>query len=363
MHVFNSLGRGGAELRTLEIVRESNLRFAFLSVSGAPAVLDDVVRSEGHLLHLQRVRGPIGIINAARFMKRNDIRVVHSHLGAASGPVLVAAMLAGVPVRIAHSRSDAVGGRDSLQKRVLLAVSRLMVRCVATQIVAVSPSALKGSGLARGRWQQRAAVVPNGLDSRVLRARAEAARGARQRGESGLVVAQIAREEVSKNRSRGLRIWAELARTQRTTLRAIGSMNAEDHALALKLAGDPAVLAAGSRIDFVGETSSIAEELGKSDVLLVTSKREGLPGVVLEALACGTPVVSTNLPGVQWIASETSGVTMLSLDDEDTEWTSAVVLASSMNRDIIASDYEHSPFLLQNATKAHLALWALPTHG
>lgn len=47
-----------------------------------------------------------------------------------------------------------------------------------------------------------------------------------------------------------------------------------------------------------GEVPSIENHLKASDVFLFCSKQEGFPTVQAEALACGLPVICTNIPGV-----------------------------------------------------------------
>jgi len=54
-------------------------------------------------------------------------------------------------------------------------------------------------------------------------------------------------------------------------------------------------------VSFVGPRADALEMIGSSDVLLVTSRREGFPNVVLEGMACGTPVVSTDYSDVRQI--------------------------------------------------------------
>ena len=57
----------------------------------------------------------------------------------------------------------------------------------------------------------------------------------------------------------------------------------------------------GSFVSFVGHRRDVPEIIGSCDVLLVTSVHEGFPNVVLEAMACGTPVASTDYSDVRHI--------------------------------------------------------------
>ena len=52
----------------------------------------------------------------------------------------------------------------------------------------------------------------------------------------------------------------------------------------------------GSKIDILGYVSNPLEYLLHSDVFVLSSNREGLGNVIIEALAMGTPVVSTDCP-------------------------------------------------------------------
>jgi glycosyltransferase involved in cell wall biosynthesis len=63
-------------------------------------------------------------------------------------------------------------------------------------------------------------------------------------------------------------------------------------------------LNSGFDIEFLGKLSQekLAEEYRKSDIFILPSFFEGLPLVVIEAIACGLSVVVTDLPGVRvWL--------------------------------------------------------------
>lgn len=54
-------------------------------------------------------------------------------------------------------------------------------------------------------------------------------------------------------------------------------------------------------VKFIGQRRDVYELIASCDVLLVTSVHEGFPNVVLEAMACGTPIASTNYSDVRRI--------------------------------------------------------------
>jgi glycosyltransferase involved in cell wall biosynthesis len=54
-------------------------------------------------------------------------------------------------------------------------------------------------------------------------------------------------------------------------------------------------------VEFVGHRRDVPELIASSDLLLMTSVHEGFPNVVLEAMACGTAVVSTDYADVRRI--------------------------------------------------------------
>jgi glycosyltransferase involved in cell wall biosynthesis len=68
-----------------------------------------------------------------------------------------------------------------------------------------------------------------------------------------------------------------------------------------ELAGQVAALAAGQpgpRVTLAGERADVPELLPAFDVFAMTSRYEGLPTAIVEAMACGIPVVATAVNAV-----------------------------------------------------------------
>jgi glycosyltransferase involved in cell wall biosynthesis len=81
-----------------------------------------------------------------------------------------------------------------------------------------------------------------------------------------------------------------------------------------------------ARVAFLGLRKDVPELLSASDVAVHSSLREGLPRVVLEALAVGTPIVATAVGGVP--DAVTDGVTGLLVPPEDPAALAQAVLAT-----------------------------------
>lgn len=60
------------------------------------------------------------------------------------------------------------------------------------------------------------------------------------------------------------------------------------------------------RLRFLGEVDDIPGLLETVDLVVHSSRREGCPNAVLEAMACGVPVIATDIPGIREVIGEKS---------------------------------------------------------
>src|SRR5690606_12677599 len=75
-------------------------------------------------------------------------------------------------------------------------------------------------------------------------------------------------------------------------------------------------------IFILGVQDEIEKYLAISDVLLFPSLWEGLPGVILESLSAGVPVICSDIGSNVEIAKSNIGINLMSLDDDDKIWAS-----------------------------------------
>lgn len=149
--------------------------------------------------------------------------------------------------------------------------------------------------------EPRGRLVPNGVDLELFqisdRAEARAGLGLHADGPLVLVVGHLI-----ERKDPLLALEAFLAGAPRGARLAFvgrGPLEAE-------LAAGVAARGAGDRVQLVGEKqpAEIAQWLAASNLLLLTSHREGRPNVVLEALAAGRPVVATEAGGTREVLPE-----------------------------------------------------------
>ena len=73
--------------------------------------------------------------------------------------------------------------------------------------------------------------------------------------------------------------------------------------------------------------------LNAADVLLMTSKYEGSPNIIKEAMACNCPIVSTDVGDVRWVIGETEGCFLISeKSNEKRETISAELIKETSDK-------------------------------
>ncbi|MBK9034483.1 MAG: glycosyltransferase [Myxococcales bacterium] len=359
LHVFGAMERGGAELRTIEIMRRVDPQVViqeFATLSGRAGALAPEIYDLGGAVHPCRL--DLGFApRFVRIVRARKIDVVHSHVFLSSGLALALAMTAGVPRRVAHFRSTSDGRATTARRRAYRAAMRQVIDRTATDIVGVSAGSLAAGWSTAWARDPRCRVIYNGVDP----ARFAAATAAGIRAELGLadeapLVVQVGRFDPPKNHLFTAALVPLLPEAHFVFVGRGGTALEAETRRRIAAAG------ASGRAHFPGERADVGRWLAAADVSLLPSLHEGLPGVVLEALAVGTPVVASDVPGAQEIAAHLDGVSTLSLGAGPVAWAAAVrahlaARPTATTRRRLRDQLAASPFTLTAAVAAHVDLW------
>lgn len=314
LSVIDSLAPGGAESSLLAVApklvdRGIELRVAVLQErdglapamerAGVPVIsIDGPGRRAAPLRRLRQ------------HIRRERPDLVHTTLFEADVLGRIAARTAGVPV-VSSVVTEAYGSAHAHEpgvsrERLLLAKwSDAATAHLARRLHAVSKRVAEVTSRNLHYPMNRIDVIPRGRDPVELGVRSAGRRDA-IRLRLGVdphdrIVLAVARHEPAK----GLDLL----------LAAVPQLLAHDRAIRVVVAGrtgnaTEALHEMSSRlglhdvVSFLGERADVPDLLCAADVLVAPSRREGFPGLLLEAMALEAPIVATDLPQVREVVGD-----------------------------------------------------------
>jgi glycosyltransferase involved in cell wall biosynthesis len=307
--VSTDLGGGPAHVRDL-IAGLAGPEFRF--ILGGPAggaFLPALTAAGADFEPIAADRLSLGALrDTIRLARARRIQVIHSHGKGAGLYGRIAARLTGAAsIHTFHGIHPA--GYGGLYLRLEHALARWSFAVV--HVSASQAADARALGLAPAG---RTRVIVNGIDAAFVRsaaARAPMSRATLGLRPDALVLATVARFDAVKRLEVLLRALPLLmAPVPEAQLLIVGDGPERDalHALAR-------TLALGDRVVFAGAIPDAARVLPLVDLYVTASRREGLPTAVLEAMACGLPVLATEAPGhVDAVEREVTG-RLVPLDD------------------------------------------------
>lgn len=227
----------------------------------------------------------------ARLVREHDYRLIHGHTVRTALIGSLASAMTGVPM-VYHAHSPA--SHDSTRRfadQINGLIERLCLRRV-SRVIAVS-QAMAEHIEHEGFDRSRITVVPNGVpaiegvsDRNRMPPRDFWTLGAVAlfRPRKGI---EVLLEALAKLRRQGVAVH----------LRAVGAFESSSYAAEIR--ARVAKLGLTEHITWTGFTNHVVDELHRMDLFVLPSLfGEGLPMVVLEAMAAGVPVVATRVAGV-----------------------------------------------------------------
>lgn len=331
LHLIKALGRGGAEVLLTEglaVADRERFEFSYGYLQSEPGDVADDLRAQGARVDCFHLDGNLqmllGARRVARYLREQNIDLVHAHLPMAGVVARLAGRLAGVPV--VYTEHSPVERYHPLVRGL-----NLLTWTWQEEAIAISDDVA-----ASMRRNARASVpirtVLNGVNvSRFARSNVN---GHSERGGLGIPedvpvigVVSVLRESAAKR----FDVWLEAARLIREHLPEVRFLMVGDGPLREKveqLARDKGLY---DVMHFAGRQSDVRPYLAAMDVFLMSSAYEGFGIAPVEAMAMEVAVVATDVEGVRNVVSK--GETgLLAAFDEDVATTLAE-LAVGLIRD------------------------------
>lgn len=312
VHVVIGGDVAGGQMVALQLARaarEAGNETSFVSPTPGPFL--ELVRDEGMGADVLPIRGALDVVATARLAWRfraAHVDVVHTHGHFAVNVVArVAGRIAGARV-LSHMHIEN-SFRNGMGRRAQIALDNATARlCYA--LVAVS-DATRACLVDQGYPPGRLVTVHNGID-----ATKQAAPVRLREGRTILEVARLA--EVKGQRT----LIAALVHIDANAVlvgRDLEQAGTYEH----ELRREAERLGVADRVVFAGYRSDVPSLLAGCDVFCLPSDVEGLPLVVLEAMAQAKPVVATAVGGTPELVA--SGETGLLVPPGDTDALAAAL--------------------------------------
>ena len=291
---------GGAEVQTVQLALRLKARGWHVSLATlrSPKSMPAALNGSGIQISTAAVGGmgsaPGAFLRLGRLVRDYKPHILHSHMTHAVLAARALRLIHPVPVVIGtlHGlRMYNVAGTGFKARELLYRVTGGLSDLTTVVCRAAAAYYTRSKVVA----PERLRVVPNGVDTEVFRPDPVARdRVRREFGVTGKFVwLSIGRLDPIKDHDTLLHAFAALRRRHTAaTLWVVGSGCNEDrlHRLAHQLNLDDSVR-------FLGIRADIPDLMNAADALVLSSKFEALPMVLLEAGGCGLPAVATNVGG------------------------------------------------------------------
>lgn len=291
LHVIDHLGLGGAQSVLLDLAANADaagLRCEVAAMHGRGIFADELEKRGIKVHSLSRAKWPPAYLrNFARLLRAGEYDVLHFHLPGANWIAKPLSALFSRAKRVAHDHSSA----DLAFRRWWSMPPDALAHFFSHHVVAVSEGVAGFLAVRECVPRRKITVVANGIDVRLFRpATTEQRNRARESlgiDSKSFVFGALGRLAPEKN----FLSLVELARRMPSIDFVIGGEGPERETLSRAAAGTP-------NFRLLGGIADRLEFYAALDGFLLPSLHEALPMTLLEAMACGVPVIASDLEGV-----------------------------------------------------------------
>ncbi len=292
-----SLTSGGAERAVVKLVNEAAARgyLTDLVLATSDNTLAIEVSPQVQIVSLNASRVALSVVPFANYIKRVRPGLIVSSITHGNVAAVLARLLSKVEVSLILCEHSSVS-HVIAQKKIF---SSLLVRFVAPYlypaadyIVAVSQGAADDLAQAFGLSQDKITVIFNPVVGPEFQRRAEESENYPfLRTDAREFVLGVGRLESEKDFATLIEAFKIVSETRDIRLVLVGK-----GALEANLKKVANSLGVSDRVIFAGYVRNPLPLMKRCSVFVLSSRFEALPTVLIEAMACGAPVVSTDCP-------------------------------------------------------------------
>ena len=333
LHVVGRMDRAGAETMIMNLYREidrTQTQFDFVYFANDRCDYDDEIEAMGGRIVRINSSSSIGRFFALlNILRKGDWRIVHAHTLFSSGLHLLAAKLAKVPMRVAHSHSTSDANSSSALGRGYQNIMRRLMSWAATDYIACGKAAAEY--LFPGRKDVH--IIPNAIDiNRFVNAKSDDVIEELQLGKDKLIILQVGRFMPVKNHMHSVKIAAALRDAGVDFQMLFVGTGPEQDAIKTAICKENLQ----EHVRLLGLRTDIPELMAAADVMLMPSLHEGFPVVLVESQAAGLPAVIANTISPE-VDLDIGLVEFFDLGETFMEWAIRLQAAAKKNNISIAS--------------------------
>lgn len=314
-HVIGTLQVGGAEKQYINQINAlselgHDIHAIVLSRITEKALLDSINKNiQIYYLPVKLIKLPFIVVRLMRYFKCHKIEVVHTHMFWASLYAALAARLSGMKVLVTTEH-----GMNPWKKKWHYWAERFLISSKAYKRICVSKDILENRIQRDQLPVEQMLVLPNGVTVNEYSSR---------HWNFDAPIRLIAVGRLIEAKDYGVLFEAiHLLPQYPLKLSVLGEGKLYDELQALIH-----TLNLSDKISLCGNQADPVNWLYKSHVFVMSSKREGQPMALLEAMSTGIPIVSTNVGGIKDTLNDRSSLLVEAGD--------AVVLAAAIEKMIL----------------------------
>jgi glycosyltransferase involved in cell wall biosynthesis len=357
-HVINSIEYGGAETMLVDLIDVmSDTEVTVISIEGMGRLQPKLKSAGATVKGLdESIRfDPRTVAKLRRIFIKESYDVVHAHLPYAQTVSRLAACMANQHA-IVSTQHNAPTAYHPLTR-----ITEQMTRPLDTKTVAVSQGverAHTGTAHEPGRLEDDWCTIYNGIAvekfcTDIARANDEQVRDEFNINASTTVLLNVGRYVPAKGQKKLINAFSR-AETDDVILLLVGHGPLQDDLRSL--AADNGL---SDCIHVTGQVSSVHPYYAISDVFVTASRIEGLPITLLEAMAAGLPIITSDIPGIDEVVQ--NGETGLLFSPNDIEELASII-ASFEHRSLskytrTARDCVKSEFDIEHTAESYRQLY------